>query len=172
MNAKLMKRILFAGLGLVGLLAGQTVYAQATSATIAVSAVVPKVCRFYSSPAAMVIEHSGGVIDPLSGSNATGSSSILYKCQTGIAPEFDIGQPTTLTGTWASPKTAVVPLAGSSTNLNASITITATGGAGTGLGSGQEKTATIGGVIAPADFSTALADTYSATVTIAIQATP
>jgi hypothetical protein len=170
MNRKLIKRFLAAGLALMGLLAGHAVYAQATSATVTVSAVVPKVCRFWSSPAAMLIQHGGGVIDPLDPGNATGSSTINYRCQTGVSPEFDIGNPTTLSGTYASPKTRVVPLAGASTNLNASITVTATGGAGSGLGT--DKTATIDGFIAPADFSTALADTYSATVTIAIQAVP
>jgi hypothetical protein len=171
MYTKLIKRILVAGLALVGLMAGQAVYAQTTSATVAVSAVVPKACRFYSSPAAMLIQHGGGVIDPLSAVNATGSSAIDYKCQTGVDPQFDIGNPTVLSGTYASPKTRVVPLAGASTNLNASITVTS-GGTGTGLGAGQEISATISGIIAPADFQTALADTYSATVTIAIQAVP
>lgn len=171
MKAKLIKRILVAGLTLMGVLAGQTVYAQAQSATIVVSAVVPKACRFYSSPAAMVIQHGGGLIDPTSGINATGSSAIDYKCQSGVLPQFDIGQPTVLTGAPGDPKTASVNLVGvgTATLLPASITITG-GGAGTGLGSGQEISATIGGIITPANFQAALVDTYQETVTIMISA--
>jgi hypothetical protein len=170
MSTKLIKRILVAGLALVGLMAGQAVYAQATSATVSVSAVVPKACRFYSSPAAMVIQHGGGNIDPASGSNATGSSTIDYKCQTGVSQRFDIDS----SGTYASPKSVSVNLVGAVTlaNLPANITVTATGGAGTGLGSGQEKTATIDGSITPANFGPAAPDSYSKTVTIDIEAIP
>lgn len=168
MNAKLIKRILFAGLALMGLMAGQAVYAQATSAAVAVSAVVPKACRFYSSPAPMVIQHSGGLIDPLSGVNATGSSTLNYRCQTGVDPRFDIDT----SGTYASPKNANVVLTDGTNNLTASITVTATGGTGTGLGAGQDKVATIDGLITPANFSAAVASTYSKSVTIAIEAIP
>jgi hypothetical protein len=168
MNAKLIKRILFAGLALVGLLGGQTVYAQATSATVAVSAVVPKACRFYSVPAPMVIQHGLGVIDPLSGVNATGSSTLNYRCQTGVDPRFDIDS----SGTYASPKSVNVLLTDGTNNLSANITVTATGGTGTGLGGGQDKAATIDGFITPANFSAAVASSYSKTVTIAIEAVP
>lgn len=168
MNAKLIKRILVAGLALVGLMAGQAVYAQATSATVAVSAVVPKACRFYSLAAPMVIQHGGGLIDPTSGSNATGSSTINYRCMTGVSPQFDIDA----SGTPASPKTVTVVLTDGTNNMNADITMTATGGAGTGLGSGQDKVGTISGLITPAIFQVAVPSTYSKTVTIDITAIP
>ena len=171
MNAKLIKRIFLAGLALVGLMAGQAAYAQTTNASVTVSAVVPKACRFYSSPAPMVIQHGGGVIDPLSGVSANGSSTLNYRCQTGVSPEFNIDSDA---GGFASPKTVTVNLVGAVTaaNLPADITVTATGGAGTGLGAGQDKTATISGVITQPNFSTAQADTYSKAVNIDIQAIP
>jgi hypothetical protein len=167
---RIIKNILVGALALMSLLAGEA-FAQASSATVAVSAVVPKACRFYSSPAAMVIQHGGGLIDPVSGSNATGSSTVNYRCTTGVSPRFDIDT----SGTFASPKTATVLLAGAVVPANtvaADITVTATGGAGSGLGGGQDKVATIGGSIAPAAFQPAPPDTYSKTVTIAIEAIP
>lgn len=169
MNAKLIKRILIAALALVGILGGQAVYAQATSATVAVSAVVPKACRFYSSPAPMVIDHGGsGQIDPTSAAPATGSTTLNYRCQTGVSPQFDIDT----SGSFGSPKTVTVVLTDGTNNLSADITMTATGGAGTGLGGGQDKVGTISGAIAPANFQAAIASTYSKTVTIDIQAIP
>jgi hypothetical protein len=166
---RIFKNILVGALALVGLLAGEA-FAQATSATVTVSAVVPKACRFYSSPAAMVIQHSGGLIDPVSVANATGTSTLSYRCTNTISPQFNIDSDIT----WGSPKTRTVNLVGAVTaaNLPADITVTATGGAGTGLGAGNDKTATIGGLITPANFGAAAPDTYSKTVTIDIQAIP
>ena len=108
------------------------------------------------------------MIDPTSGSNATGSTTLNYRCMTGINPLFnidsDVGGP-------ASPKTVTVVLTdGGTNNMNADITVTATGGAGTGLGGGQDKIATVSGLIAPLDFQAAAPATYTKTVTIDITA--
>lgn len=169
MRARLFKLFFLAMLAASGMLAGN-VFAQAASATVTVSAVVPKACRFYTVPGPMTIQHGGGLIDPTSGSNATGSSTLSYRCTNGVSPRFDIDS----SGTFASPKTATVNLLGavSATNLPADITVSATGGAGTGLGAGQNKTATIDGSITPANFGAADPDTYSKTVTVAIEAIP
>lgn len=170
MSMKLFKNILVGALALVGLLAGEA-FAQATSSNITVSAVVPKACRFYTAPAAMTIQHSGGLIDPTSLVNATGTSTLSYRCTNTVSPRFDIDA----SGTFATPKNATVLLAGALVPANtvaADITVTATGGAGSGLGAGQNKTATIDGLITPANFSGAAPDTYSKTVTIAIEAIP
>lgn len=175
MKSKLIKGILAAGLALVSLVAGQAVYAQAQSATISVSANIPKTCRFWSSPAAMVIQHGGGNIDPTQTSDATGTSAINYRCQTGVLPLFDIGNPTTLSGTPLNPKSVTVPLApsGAGPSLNAQITVDATGAAGgAGQGFGTDRTAAIDGTITYTDFSAAAIDSYSAAVTIAITAAP
>jgi hypothetical protein len=96
---------------------------------------------------------------------------VNYRCQTGVSPRFNIDSDA---GGFASPKTVTVNLVGGVTlaNLPADITVTATGGAGTGLGGGQDKTATISGLITPANFQPAQADTYSKTVTIDIEAIP
>jgi hypothetical protein len=169
MSMRIFKNILVGALALLGLLAGEA-FAQATSANVTVSAVVPKACRFYTTPAAMTIQHSGGLIDPTSVANATGTSTLSYRCTNTVSPRFDIDG----SATFASPKTATVNLVGAVTlaNLPADITVTATGGAGTGLGAGESKTATIGGLITPANFGGAAPDTYSKTVTIAIEAIP
>ena len=170
MSMRIFKNILVGALALLGLLAGE-VFAQATSATVAVSAVVPKACRFYSGPASMTISHGGVQIDPTSGSNATGSTTLNYRCTNTVLPRFDIDA----SGTYASPKNATVSLAGLAVPANtvaASITVTATGGAGSGLGAGNDKTATIDGLITPANFSGAAPDTYSKDVTIGIEAIP
>ena len=129
MKTNWIKQTLLAGLAVLGLMAGQAVYAQTTSATVDVTAVVPKACRFFTASSSMTIEHSGGLIDPTSGSNATGSTTLNYRCMTGINPLFnidsDVGGP-------ASPKTVTVVLTdGGTNNMNADITVTATGGAGT-----------------------------------------
>ena len=167
MSIKIFRNILVGALALLGLLAGEA-FAQATSATVTVSAVVPKSCRFYSMPAPMTIQHSGGLIDPTLGANATGTSTLNYRCTNTVLPRFDIDS----SGTYASPKTATVNLLGpvTSANLPADITVTGTGGAGTGLGVGGDKPATITGNITPANFGGASPDTYSKTVTIDIQA--
>ena len=169
MSIKIFRNILVGALALLGLLAGEA-FAQATSATVTVSATVPKACRFYSSPAPMTIQHSGGLIDPVSVANATGTSTLNYRCTNTVLPRFDIDT----SGTFASPKTRTVNLVGAVTLalLPADITVTGTGGAGTGLGAGQDKTATIDGLITPANFGGASPDTYSKTVTIGIEAIP
>jgi hypothetical protein len=167
-NTKLIKKVLLAGLALVGLLAGQAVYAQASqSAVLTVNAVVPKACRFYAPTATLTIEHATtpGFIDPADTGNATGSTTIAYRCQNTVLPAFDIGG----TGTYTDPKgPATVTLAGPGT-MDAQITVTG-GGAGTGLGAGNDINATIGGVIIPAQFSGALPGSYTVDVTIGIQA--
>jgi nicotinamide mononucleotide (NMN) deamidase PncC len=116
----------------------------------------------------MVIQHGGGLIDPVSAVNATGSSTLNYRCMTGVSPQFDIDA----SGTFASPKTVTAVLTDGTNNMNADITMTATGGAGTGLGGGQDKVGTISGLITPASFQVAVPSTYSKTVTIDIQAIP
>lgn len=175
MKTNWIKQLLLAGLALVGLMAGQVVYAQSTSATINVSASIPKACRFWTSPANMVIATSGSVINSWDPGPATGTSSINYRCHTGVSPLFDIGNPTTLSGTPANPKTVTVPLAAAlgGPDLNADITVDATGaGGGAGQGFGTDRTAAISGSILQADFSVAVPDNYSADVTIAISPAP
>jgi len=167
MSMRILKNILVGALALLGLLAGEA-FAQATSATVSVSAVVPKACRFYSGPASMTIEHSGGLIDPTSGSNATGSTTLNYRCTNTVLPRFDIDS----SGTFASPKTRTVTLTDGTNNMPADVTVTATSGAGTGLGAGQDKTATISGLITPANFGSASPATYSKDVIIGIEAIP
>lgn len=169
---KLIKKILVAGLVLVGLMAGQAVYAQAQqSAVVTVNAVIPKACRFYAPTATLTIEHlaTPGFIDPADTGNASGTTTIAYRCQSGVSPEFDIES----SGSWGDPKGPVtVTLAGTpSGSMDAQLTVTG-GGAGTGLGAGNNIDATISGVIIPAEFSVAPVGSYTVDVNIQIQAIP
>lgn len=170
MNAKLIKRILFAGLALVGLLAGHTAFAQSQSATVNVSAAVPKACRFYTSGTpTLTVQHAAtpGFIDPAETAlSATGSVNLTYRCQNTVLPLFDIDA----SGTYTDPKTRTVALTGPAT-INADITVTG-GGAGTGLGAGggNDKTAVVAADIPPANYATAVPGTYTKTVTIGITA--
>jgi hypothetical protein len=167
MKTKFLKQLLLGAAGLMSLVAGQA-FAQSATATVNVSATINGVCRFYSGPINITVEHSGGVIDPTSGANATGSGTLDYRCVSGVNPQFDIDA----SGTFASPKTASVTLTDGTNNLTSSMTVTATGGAGTGMGAGQNKTATVGVTITPANFAAAPASTYTKAVTVAIQAAP
>jgi len=163
------KNILVGVVALLGLIAGEA-FAQAQTANVTVSAVVPKACRFYTASSSMTIEHvaTPGLIDPTSLINATGSTTLNYRCTNTVSPRFDIDT----SGVPASPKTRTVALTSPSGNMNADITVTATGGAGTGLGAGNDKIATISGAITPANFGGAAPDTYSKIVTIGIEAIP
>lgn len=166
MSIRIFRQVLLTMLALLGLVAGEA-FAQSTTSTVTVSAVVPKACRFYTATANMSIGHGGGDIDPTSGSNATGSVNLTYRCSNGDSPQFDIDT----SGAYASPKTRTVTLTFGANNLNADITVTG-GGAGTGLGAGNDKTAAVSGLITPANFGGAVPGTYSKDVTVAIQAIP
>ena len=168
MKTNWIKQILLAGLALVGLMAGQAVFAQQyQSATLTVSASIPKACRFQVNTASLNIEHAATSpdIDPAATVAASGSSNIAYRCQTGVLPQFDIGG----TGTFSDPKGPVTVTLTGPGSMDAGITVTG-GGAGTGLGTGQDINATISGTIAVAQFQAAPVGSYSATVTIDISA--
>ena len=64
MNAKLIKRILLAGLTLLGLFAAEAFAQVGPSATVTVSANVQAACRFQTTTGSMTIANSGAVIDP------------------------------------------------------------------------------------------------------------
>ena len=167
MKTKFLKQLLLGAAGLMSLVAGQAL-AQSATATVNVSAQINGVCRFYSGPISITVEHSGGVIDPTSGANATGSGTLDYRCVSGVNPQFDIDT----SGTYADPKTRSVTLTSGANNLTSSMTVTG-GGQGDGMGgAGNNKTATVDVSITPTNFSAAPAGTYTKAVTVAIQAAP
>ena len=165
MNAKLIKRIVVAGLALIGLV-GAEAFAQATTATVTVNAQVNAACRFITGTATLTLANSGGVIDPAVTSNATGNTTLTYRCTTGTLPEFDIDNSTT----FADPKVRVVTLTSGANNLAAQITVAGTG-AGSGMGGAGNKTANVSGLINyTPDIENAAVGAYTKDVTVTIQA--
>ncbi len=149
---------------LMGLFVG-TVFAQ-QSASVTVNANVPKVCRFVTTTGSFAIEHSGGNIDQTSGSNATGTTTLDYRCSNTIVPQFNIDG-----GTFGTTASATVTLTAGANSMSASIGVSG-GGAGTGLGGGQDKTASITGTITPTSFQNVNPANYAGSITVGIQATP
>ena len=164
MNAKLIKRILVAGLALVGLISVEAFAQVGPNATVTVSATVNASCRFQTTTGNMTLANTGGVIDPALGTDATGNINLTYRCTNGSLPEFDIDA----SGILSDPKMRTVTLTGAG-NLDAEITVTG-GGAGGGMGSGGDRTATVGGVITAANIDNATPGNYSKNVVINIQA--
>ncbi|HXV12056.1 MAG TPA: hypothetical protein VD839_14750 [Burkholderiales bacterium] len=164
MNAKLIKRILIAGLALVGLVSVEAFAQVGPNATVTVSATVNASCRFQTLTGSMTLANTGSVIDPALGTDATGNTTLTYRCTNGSLPEFDIDG----SGTHADPKTRTVTLTGAG-NLDASITVTG-GGAGLGMGAAGNRTATVAGTITAANIDNATPGSYSKDVVINILA--
>ena len=90
MKTKFLKQLLLGAAGLMSLMAGQA-FAQSATATVNVSATINGVCRFYTASTTVTVQHGvTGVIDPTSGVNATGTSTLNYRCVSGVSPRFDI----------------------------------------------------------------------------------
>ena len=157
-------KVLVGVAALMGLFA-TNVFAQ-NNANVTVNANVPKVCRFVTNTGSFTIDHGAGTIDQTSGSNATGGTTLTYRCSNTIVPQFNIDG-----GTFGSTASATVTLVAGANNMSATVDV-AGGGAGTGLGGGQDKTATVSGLIVPANFQNVNPANYSASVTVGIQATP
>lgn len=170
MKTNWIKRTLVAGLALLGLMAGQAVYAQANSATVTVNAVVPKACRFYLSGAATLTIN----IDPtdLTGP-ATGNTALNYRCQNGLSPQFDLDTGSGYSGTLAVTKTGTLTLVGpaaATMDVNLSVTGDATPGSGLGNLPANDRSAVISGDIVVGQYGGAAPGTYTNTVDVWIEA--
>jgi spore coat protein U-like protein len=148
-------KFLAAGLA-VALMSPAVGMAASTTHTLNVSASVNGVCRFdVAGPTALAF----GAIDPTSASAATATANVTFKCTNGTTSAItkaganDSGGHRLKNGTNFLPYTAAM---------------TGDAQAGTGFAVGQEKTVTIDGSIAPADFQNAPAGAYTDTLTLTI----
>lgn len=143
-----------------GLVSSSAVMAASTTHVLSVSAAVTGNCRFNTAgPTALAF----GAIDPSTLVPATATASVTFRCSTGTTSsmtsddglnETGVGAPRMFDGTNYLPYT--MALVGSAQ-------------LGTGHGAGQDKTLTVNGSVAVADFQNATASAgYVDTVTLTI----
>jgi len=106
------------------------------SISVAVTANVVGVCKFFGSDYTMNIANSGSDIDPAAAGPAQGSVDITYRCSNGTNPAFTIG------GAAITGKTVALTDGGSG-SMTATLTGPASPAAGSGMGSSNDKTLTI-----------------------------
>ena len=154
-----MKKILIAT-AISGLFMAGAAQAGTATATMGVSATVNGTCKITTAPTAMAF----GIIDPsLVAANVTASSSIAYKCTTGLTP-LSLADDLGLNEVGVQSK-----LASGALRLNYGFTYPATLSAGTGFGSGSTATTiAIAGTILLADAQSAAAGVYADTVTFTL----
>ena len=130
----------------------------ADTQVVTVQASVNGVCKFNSGQTPVVtVANTGVVIDPSSGTTATGNANVTYRCTNGLVPGFTVPSPATMTCTTSGTC--------GSTTMNATMTFTS-GGAGAGFTA--DKTLVVTGTILPAVFQVAQAGDYSGTITVSV----
>lgn len=128
--------------------------------TLTVNATVAPACRFTQAAGqVLTLTNTVGGIDPTLATNATGATTLTYKCTNGQAPSF----------TFAGANDS----AGNHRVLNGANAMVYTtaftgGGAGSGFGSGTDKTLILNGTITAAQFGAAAAGTYTDTLSVDI----
>lgn len=134
--------------------------ASADTQPLAVSATVSGVCKFTTASRTL-----GFTVDPSSTSDIAGvmSGDIQYKCTNGTSA-------TGVTASNGSNFSTVRRMRRGATTDYLPYSLTIAGGtqAGTGFGSGQEKTLTVTGSVAVADFENLTAGTYADAVTLTL----
>jgi spore coat protein U-like protein len=145
----------------LGLVLGLTGVAIASGdATLTVSATVNGTCKFSAGSATLAF----GAIDPSNTSAATATTSITYKCTKGTAATGV----TAGDGLHLSGGSKRVALPGDADFMTYTLTLTGGTQTGTGFGAAQDKTLTIDGTIAVADFQNATAGAYTDQVVLTI----
>jgi len=149
-----------------GLIAAGLVTSVAASAadsySLGVSATVVGRCSFTQAAGqTLTLTNIVGGIDPSSGTSATGSATITYKCTKGQAPAFTAGNGSN----YSAPDRRVFD--GTADYMVYSLGLTS-GGAGSGFGAGQDKSLTVDGTITSAAFANAAVGTYTDTVVISV----
>ena len=165
MLSRIYKQFLMAMLAILGLVGADAFAQVGPQASVTVSAQVNAACRFQTTlTASMTIANTGVVIDPALGTQATGNTTLTYRCTNGTNPEFQIDG-----GGYSAGPSANVTLQGGvpANTLVASIQVTS-GGAGGGMG--VNRTAQIDGTISAAAIDAAAPDAYSQVVLIDIRA--
>jgi len=153
-------KIIALALAAAGLVSVTTAYAASTTHAVAVSATVTGNCRFQAASGATL---AFGTIDPSLLAPVTATGTAAYRCNTGISPTI-----TTDVGLWETGPAAPRMRDGVTANyLPYTFTIGALV-AGSGHGAGQDKTLTINGSVAVANFAAAAAATFNDTLTLTI----
>lgn len=135
----------------------------ADSYSLAASGVINGVCKFTQAAGGTLVfsNNLGGGIDPSVATNATASANITYKCTNGTAPA-------TTTGAGANDAGGNHLLISGANSMIYTVGFTG-GGAGDGFGAGStNKTLAVAGTIAQAQFTSAVAGTYTDTLTVNI----
>jgi hypothetical protein len=162
LNSKLSRIALVAA---AALLAGSQAFA-ADTANLQLTATVNGVCKLYGASTMTFSNPTGsGAIDP-TGADATGSSTVKYRCTKGLAPSaFTIGGDAAATGHTGS---LAAQTSGNTDSLGYSLSWTNPTTVGAGMGSGNDISVTVNGTILATQFVNATADTYKATVVVSI----
>lgn len=157
-------------LAVLAMLCSAPAFAQSQSATVQVSAVVPKVCRFVTTSANLSIGHNGGEIDPLSGAQATGATTLDFFCGVGVSVEFSTPE----SPDWAPGKvgTPTLTRVGGTETMSANVAINPLMDAPVGQGYSVPLQVAVTGLIDTPSFSSAPAGTYAGTQTFNIRGTP
>ena len=155
-----MNKLLAASLLAAGLVSTSAIAADTYN--LSVSATVLGRCSFTQAAGqTLTLTNTLGGIDPSSGTNATGSANITYKCTKGQAPAFSANLGSNEGGTGAN-------RVSDGTNFMVYTLNLTTGGAGTGFGAAENKTLAVAGTVLPAQFQNAAVGTYTDTVTISV----
>ncbi len=148
---------------LVGLaaLASAMPASASDSVAVTVNATVVGVCKFFNTATPVLNitnTGTGSNIDPSLTGDATGSTTVAYRCSTNTTPTFSIPSPTVSVTCAACTGTP---------SMTAGITLTG-GGPGSGMGSGNNKDLTVSGTITQATYVNAAAGAYTGTVTVSV----
>ena len=148
---------------LVGLaaLASAMPASASDSVAVTVNATVVGVCKFFNTATPVLNitnTGTGSNIDPSLTGDATGSTTVAYRCSTNTTPAFSIPSPTVSVTCAACTGTP---------SMTATIGLTS-GGAGTGMGTGNNKNLTVSGTITEATYVNAAAGAYTGTVTVSV----
>jgi spore coat protein U-like protein len=160
MNTKL--KLATLGLISAGMLSIAPAFAASATNTLTVSATVTGNCKFNLAASALTIANSGANIDPSVGTDATGTTNVLYRCTSGTTAAVTAANGTNASGTQQRVKDA-------GTNyMNYALGLTGGAQAGLGFGAGGDRTLVVTGTIVQADFVNAPAGAYSDTVVLTI----
>ena len=130
---------------------------------LAASGTVNGVCKFTQAAGQTLVfsNNLAGGIDPSVATDATASATITYKCTNGTSPTTVTGAGTNDTG-----GNHLLKNGANSMIYTAGFT---PGGAGDGFGAGStNKTLSVAGSIVQAQFTSAVAGTYTDTLTVTI----
>lgn len=146
----------------IGLLAAGSAIA-ADSNTLTVNATVNGTCKFTTATSTVNIANSGGAIDPSLATNATGQTTVQFRCTNGTTSAISADN-----GLNFSAGSRRVRIGATTNYMPYSLALTGAAQAGTGHGAGNEKTLTIDATIVAADHQNAAAGSYADTVLLSL----